>query len=103
MTRSVLLCSHTVGWQLPDPPEPTPAEAAQPEAMDVDSNATATAIATTAAAAKPVKPAVPLLLPETEVYLATLAVTACLRLKRLDLATSLVTALVGTCCRLSSG
>jgi hypothetical protein len=42
------------------------------------------------------KPKPPLHLPETTVYLVTLAVSTALRLGRLDLATELVTALVGT-------
>lgn len=62
--------------------------------MDVESVASSTAAVAPgkggAAAAKP-----PLYLPETEVYLLTLAVTAALRLQRLDLATELVTSLVG--------
>lgn len=84
--------SHTQ-TQLPSPPVEEPAAAG--EAMEVEGaegGAAAAAGAGTKAAGKP-KP--PLYLPETTVYLVMLAVTSALRLGRQDLATELVTALVG--------
>ncbi len=77
--------------QLPSPPAPAAEEAAAAaEAMEVEGAAAAAAAAAKGKGSKP-----PLFLPETTVYLTTLAVSSALRLGRLDLATELATALVG--------
>lgn len=80
--------AHT---QLPSPQPEEPA-AAGGEAMEVEGSPEGGAA--TAATAK-AKPKAPLYLPETTVCLSLLVVTSALRLGRLDLATELVTALVG--------